>query len=251
MQKKLTYGEKSCIQDSKPHTNFLEKNFNCSIFTSNDCSIFVLSCIFILLSRESDQSAITSYFKLKELPVICPPHQDETTRKVLFPTAQVNLPAYSPCCFFNTERQVRKLVYPESESNPSLHLQRRTLLPLGHLSLDNRYISSVTTTTINYNCYCHKLITSDRVKQNSKCRVGRILHNFNFSALFSTFITSFNIIKIFRDTKLFINLFLINRKLSLYPRLQRKQIVCPTIGSFFRSRRIVPCNKTLNKTMSI
>ena len=64
----------------------------------------------------------------------------EESRKAPFPAAQrVNLPACSPHCSFIAERQAGKLRIPildslvrsDSESNPSLQLQTRTLLPLG------------------------------------------------------------------------------------------------------------------------
>ena len=66
----------------------------------------------------------------------------EESRLVPFPTAQVNLPACSTHCFFDTERQagelripiIKSMVWPDSESNPSLQLLRWILLPLGHLS---------------------------------------------------------------------------------------------------------------------
>ena len=57
-------------------------------------------------------------------------------RQVPIPTAQqVNLPACSPHCPFNAEGQAGKLwipilkslVWPDSESNPSLQLKRQTL----------------------------------------------------------------------------------------------------------------------------
>ena len=58
------------------------------------------------------------------------------SRQVPFPTAQqVNLPACSPHCPFNAERQsgklwipiLKSLVWPDSKSNPSLQLKRQTL----------------------------------------------------------------------------------------------------------------------------
>ena len=40
---------------------------------------------------------------------MCLPHQEEESRQVPFPTAQpVNLPACSPHCPFNAERQARR-----------------------------------------------------------------------------------------------------------------------------------------------
>ena len=105
-----------------------------------------ISGIFILLSRESDQSAITNSLESCRIPV----YHTKTgeSRQVLFPTAQVNLPACSPHCPSNAERQTGKLwipmlkslVWPDSKSNPYLQLLRRTLLPLGHRRCKSRYL---------------------------------------------------------------------------------------------------------------
>ena len=55
------------------------------------------------------------------------------------------MPACSPHCPFNAERQpgklwipiLKSLVWPDSESNPSLQLQRRPLFPLGFSTQNN------------------------------------------------------------------------------------------------------------------
>ena len=84
-----------------------------------------------------------------------------------FPTTQqVNLPACSPHCPFNAERQAEKLwipiskslVWPDSESNPSQQLQRRTFLPLDDRSCyfglntgdQDKIWAPLTTTCYNY-----------------------------------------------------------------------------------------------------
>ena len=68
-------------------------------------SVFlVFSCIFILLSRESDQSVVTSLLRSCR-PSVYHIKMGES-RSVPFPTAHyVNLPACSPHCPFNAERQ--------------------------------------------------------------------------------------------------------------------------------------------------
>ena len=72
------------------------------------CIAFVFSCIFILLSRESDQCAVRARL---ELPAICLPHQDGEIPPSAFPNGitQVNLLACSPHCPSNAERQAGKL----------------------------------------------------------------------------------------------------------------------------------------------
>ena len=70
--------------------------------------IFVFSCTFILLSRESDQNAMTSSLMSCRPPV----YRTKTgeSRSVSFPPAQqVNLPTCSPHCPFNAERKAGKL----------------------------------------------------------------------------------------------------------------------------------------------
>ena len=70
--------------------------------------ILVFSRTFILLSRESDLSAITSSLRSYR-PSVYHTRVGES-RQVPFPTAQqANLPACSPHCPFNAERQAGKL----------------------------------------------------------------------------------------------------------------------------------------------
>ena len=70
--------------------------------------IIIIGCIFILLSRESDQSARTSSHRSCRPPVYHIKMGD--SRQAPFPTAQqVNLPACSPHCLFNAKRQAGKL----------------------------------------------------------------------------------------------------------------------------------------------
>ena len=100
---------------------------------------FAVDCIFILLLPESNQRAIASSLKSCRPSVYYIMIGESCSAP--FPTVQqVNLPACSPHCSFNAERQARKLgtsilrslVSHDSESNPSLQLQRRTIVPLGH-----------------------------------------------------------------------------------------------------------------------
>ena len=91
------------------------------------CLYFVR--MFIFLSRESDPSAITSLLRNCRPPVY---HikMGESRQVPFLTTQQINLPACSPRCPFNAERQAGKLwmlilkslVWPDSESNPSLQL---------------------------------------------------------------------------------------------------------------------------------
>ena len=95
--------------------------------------------IFILLSRESDVSVISSSLRSYRPPAW---HSKMgKSRSSLFPMAQqVNLSACSLRCPFNADRRAGKLwiailkslVWPSSESSPSLLLQRQTLHPFGH-----------------------------------------------------------------------------------------------------------------------
>ena len=73
--------------------------------------LVVFSCLFILLSRESDQSTITILLRS------CRPSvyhgKIEESRYLPFPTAlQINLPACCPSCPFNAERQRGKVGIP-------------------------------------------------------------------------------------------------------------------------------------------
>ena len=69
--------------------------------------LFVFSCIVILPSPKSDQSAMTSSVKHCRQSVI---RWGNAAREVLFPAKlHVNLPACSTHCPFNAERQAGKL----------------------------------------------------------------------------------------------------------------------------------------------
>ena len=66
------------------------------------CHLFAFSYIFTPLSRESDESAITSLFKSYRLS-FCHSKVSNRAKCLLepFPTAQVNVPVCSPYCPFN------------------------------------------------------------------------------------------------------------------------------------------------------
>ena len=71
--------------------------------------VYCISCIFFLLSRESNHNAITSSLR-SCLPSVYPNRMGES-RQVPFPTApQVNLLACSPHCPFNAELQTGEAV---------------------------------------------------------------------------------------------------------------------------------------------
>ena len=80
---------------------------------------FSIIIIFLVTHLSSyHEKAINALYELaKELPAICLPHRDGESCYVPFPTAQqVNLPACSPDCPFNAERQAGKLCIPISQS---------------------------------------------------------------------------------------------------------------------------------------
>ena len=65
--------------------------------------LFVFCCVFILLSQESDQCAVRARLGVAS-------HLSKVTLRWGNPAkAQVNLPACSPHCPFNAERQAGKL----------------------------------------------------------------------------------------------------------------------------------------------
>ena len=92
---------------------------------------YLVSSKFILLSRESDQSAVRARLGVAGLP-----HQDRGIPLSEFPNGTTSkLAGLSSHCPFNAERQAGKLwipsskslVWPDAESNPSLQLKTQTL----------------------------------------------------------------------------------------------------------------------------
>ena len=83
---------------------------NLSRFIKIKVVLFVISCAFILLSQGNDQNAITSSLRSYQ-PFVYHTNMGESCT-VHFPTAQVTLPACSPHCSFNAERQAGRLGIP-------------------------------------------------------------------------------------------------------------------------------------------
>ena len=134
-----------CLQvASYPNVSQQNSVYWCKLNCFACYAFFVFCGIFIFLLQESDQRAIRARLGVAG-HLSTTPRWGNPTKCLSQWHNKYNLPAGSPQCPFNAcspHRQAGKLwipilkslVWPESESNLSLQLQRQMLSPLGHLS---------------------------------------------------------------------------------------------------------------------